>query len=112
MTRDEQFSSIEAASERLLRWANGRSIPLHRMEFVVPFVDTNPGLTVWAFFETDEQLRRAGDLGWPVQLAAYFTGALRALGYAPEWLPEVRFMYDSHEAVCRDYEGSYFYRLR
>src|SRR5262245_8275256 len=112
MTRDEQFSSIEAASASPLRWARRRSTPLHRIEFVVPFVDTNPGLTAWVFFEADDQLRRAGDLGWPVQLAAHFTGALRVLGYAPGWLSEVRFVYDSHEAVCRDYEGSHFYRLR
>lgn len=112
MTRAEQFSTIELARASVLRWARGRGIPLHRIEFAVPFVDTDFRLSAWFFFETDEQLRRAGDLGWPDRLAAAFTEALRSLGYAPDWLPEIRFVYDSHEAVCRDYEGSYFYRLR
>ena len=112
MTRDEQFAYIETARASILQWARERGIPLHRIEFVAPFVDTNFGLSSWFFYETDEQLRCAGDMGWPDHLDTHFIEALRVLGYAPEWLSNVRFFYDSHENVVNHYEGSYFYRLR
>ena len=112
MTRDEQFAYIEAARTSILQRARERGIPLQRMEFVVPFVDTDFGLSAWFFYETDEQLRRAGDTGWPNQLETHFTEALRVLGYAPDWLSNVEFFYDLHENVFINYKGSYFYRVR
>lgn len=112
MTRSDQFAYIDAAKASLLRWAPEHGIPLHQIEFVVPFVDTNFGLSVWFFFETDEQLRRSNAMGWPDRLSARFTELVERLGYSAAWLPKIRFVLDSHENVVRNYEGSYFYRLR
>ncbi|HEU5115880.1 MAG TPA: hypothetical protein VFT74_04320 [Isosphaeraceae bacterium] len=106
MTRDEQFALIETARDSLMRWAGAQRIPLHRMEYVVPFVDTNFGLSAWFFYKTDEQLRQAEENGWSDRLSACLVEVLRDLGYAPDWLWRIRFFFDSHENVLRHYEGS------
>jgi hypothetical protein len=41
-----------------------------------------------------------------------FLSILGAGGYPAAWLPDVAFDIDSHENVERNYDGSYFYRLR
>jgi hypothetical protein len=112
MTRSDQFAYIEAARANLLRWAPEHGIPLHRIEFVVPSVDTDLGLSAWFFFETDEQLRRSKAMGWPQRLSTRFTEVVVGLGCPATWLPEIRFVLDSHENIIRNYEGSYIYRLR
>jgi hypothetical protein len=112
MTRSDQLAYIESARTNLMAWAKGQDIPLHRMEFVVPFVDTNFGLSAWFFFETDAQLRRSGALGWPERLSARLTEVLATLGYPAPWLRKIGFYWDSHENVVRNYGGRYFYRLR
>lgn len=112
MTREEQYALIETAKESLMRWAGSQRIPVHRIEYVVPFVDTNFGLNAWFFYETDEQLQQAEGKGWSDRLSTALARLLRNLGYAPEWLLKIQFFFDSHENVVRHYEGSYFYRLR
>lgn len=112
MTREEQFAFIASAKASVLASARRDGIPLHRIEFVVPFVDDDFGLWVWFFYETDDQLQSAVRTGWSEALKAELLRALRSTGYAEEWLDAVGFAFDSHENVLRDYEGSYFYRLR
>ncbi len=112
MTRSDQFACIASARTSLLKWAEEQGISLHRIEFVVPFVDADFKLSAWFFFETDEQLRRSDAMGWPERLSARFTEVLSALGYPAAWLTKIGFSWDSHENVIRNYEGSYFYRLR
>jgi hypothetical protein len=112
MTRCGQFAWIDSAKKDLLRWAEEQGIPLHQMEFVVPFVDTDFSLSAWFFFETDEQLQRSNASGWPERLSTRFTEVLATFGYPAAWLTKIGFFWDSHENVVRNYEGSYFYRLR
>ncbi len=112
MTRGEQFAYIETARASLLLWAREQGIPLHGIEFVVPFVHTDFSVSIWCFYETHDQLQRSGAMQWSERLASHFTELLLGLGYAASWLPEARFYFDSHENVVRNYEGSYFYRLR
>ncbi len=112
MTRNEQFAYIEAARQHVLGWARSNGIALHRIEYVVPFVDTDFRLSVWFFYETDAQLQKARALRWSQRLMKTMKSCLRSLGYAEECISAVSFTFDSHENVERDYQGSYFYRLR
>jgi hypothetical protein len=112
MTRDEQFAYIETAKGNVLAWAKKQGIPLVRVEYVFPFVDTNFGLSAWFFYETDDQLQRSEAMGWPDRLVSRLTEVLEGLGYPAGWLSKISGYFDSHENVVRNYEGSYFYRLR
>jgi hypothetical protein len=112
MTRAEQFAYIGQAKGAVLAQTRQDGIPLHRLEFVVPFVPDDLSLSVWVFFETDDQLRRARREGWSDSVEINLIRALRSAGYPKEWLAMVEFAFDSHEHVVRDYDGSYFYRLR
>ncbi len=112
MTRDEQFAYIETAKGDVLAWAKKKGIPLARIEYVVPFVDTNFSLSAWFFYETDDQLQRSEEMEWPVRLVSELRQVLKRLGYPAAWLSKITGFFDSHENVVRNYEGSYFYRLR
>lgn len=100
--RQRQFALIAAAKDRLHAWANQHGIPLHRVEFVVPFVETDFALGVWLFFTTDSDLACAGE-NERAAISAVFIEALRSLDYPSEWLAGVTFQYDSHEHVERAY---------
>ncbi len=112
MTHTEQFEYIENARHTILSWARSQQIPLHRVEYVVPFVDMDFSLSAWLFFETDDQLRQQRTIRRLATIKNTFKGILQSLGYAPEWIREIGFVFDSHENVERNYEGNYFYRLR
>lgn len=109
--RHKQFAILEAAIDRLLSWARQSNIPLHRVEVVVPFVETDFSLSVWLFYTTDDDLFREEAKGY-ARMSETFLEILKSLDYPPDWLAGVTFTFNSHEHVERDYQGSYFYRLR
>jgi hypothetical protein len=110
--RKRQFAHIEAARIALLAWATAHDIPLVRVEFVVPFVHTDFSLSVWLFYDTDINLTRTAAEGTTANVQQEFLSILFAAGYPADWLSRTSFFADSHENVERNYEGSYFYRLR
>jgi hypothetical protein len=112
ITRDEQFKFIEKARAALMTSAEAAAVPLHRIEFVVPFVPTNFSLSACMFFETDGQLHGPEAQRWTTWLKTEFLNILRECGYPTRWLGEVGFVFDSHENIVKNFEGSYFYRLR
>jgi hypothetical protein len=92
--------------------AKAAAVPLYRIEFVVPFVATDFSLGVFLFVETDAQLHSSDAESWFSWLKREFLSVLRAKGYPDRWLGAVTFELDSHENVVKNFEGSYFYRLR
>lgn len=112
MTRDEQFKIIEAARTRMFDRAQTLGIPLHVIEYVVPFVPTDFSLNVFFFLKTDQQVREARSAKRQGEMSAEFVKILRSLGYSEEWLTQISFEFDSDENVQRHYQGSYFHRMR
>lgn len=110
--RKKQFSLIELSRERLLEHAEQEGLPLHRVEFVVPFGNEDFDLEVWLFYEKNRDVRRLKRAGTLDALQRHFITILRDLDYPQEWLASVRFQTDSHQNVERNYEGSYFKRMR
>ncbi len=110
--RKKYFRHVAAARARLLRWATANGVPLVRVEFVGPFVESDHSLHVWLFYDTDLNVGRLDENGTTAALRREFLSILSADGYPREWLHDVGFSVDSHENVERNYEGSYFYRLR
>lgn len=112
MTRERQFAFIELARSEILAWAEARSMPLHQVEFVVPFVETDFSLDVWLFYERNAQLADNEENGTSRLLTEKMLDALQGVGYDMNWLSKINFHFDSHENVEKNFEGSYFYRLR
>jgi hypothetical protein len=110
--RKQQFARIEAAKAQLQAWAGANGIPLVHVDFVVPFVETDFTLSVWLFYDTDRNVADLDRDGTTARVQQKFLSILGAGGYPAAWLPDVAFSVDSHESVERNYEGSYFYRLR
>src|SRR5262245_10238511 len=109
--RQRQFGHLAEAEARLFAWSKRERFPLHRVESIVPFVDTHFSAHVLLFLETDSQVR--ADSGARVPDAqAVFMNALRDVGYPEEHIALVTFEVDSDERVQREFAGSYFYRLR
>jgi hypothetical protein len=106
--RLRQFEMLAAARSRLLAWSQAEGVPLHKVEYIVPFVETDFDAHVLLFVETDDQIPRFRQS----EAEAVFTDALRSVGYPEQHVALLTFEVDSHECVERDYEGSYFYRLR
>ncbi len=112
MNRREQLSILEKAKDRVLAWANGEAIDLFQVDFVVGF-GQDFGVSTWFFYKTDDEVRAYNADGTSRRVAQQFIEILSSFRYDFTKSPEpVGFFYDSDENVQKNYEGSYFYRLR
>ena len=112
MTRDEQFSFIGAARFEILKWSASEGIDLFRVEFIVPFVETDFGLSVWFFYTKNNFVTENEKNDVSEKLKERFLEILKHIRYSKRHLAEINFVFDSNENVEKNYEGSYFYRLR
>ncbi len=110
--RLRQFDLISKATTITLRWAVDNSIPLLRIEPVVPFVETDFSMYAWFFFDTEASVDLFRSDGTGDRVVARFCSDLSACGYPAEWLSLVVCDFASKEIVDRNYQGSYFYFLR
>ncbi|MBE1491864.1 hypothetical protein [Plantactinospora soyae] len=110
--RRRQFAHLGDAKKELLAWTTANAIPLVRVEFVVPFVETDFDASVWLFYDTDASAELCARTGVTADVEQKFMSILSDDGYPAGWLAETSFQVDSHENVERNFEGSYFYRLR
>jgi hypothetical protein len=110
--RDDQFRIIKAAEAEIIKWSQNEGIELFRVEFVVPFVDTDFSIVIWFFYKTDVLVSIYERDGTSDQLKSQFLNILRDLKYPDGYIKQVTFEIDSDENVQKNYSGSYFYRLR
>jgi hypothetical protein len=106
------YKIIDEAERDIMAWATKNSVPVHRVEFVAVFEEWNNDLPVWVFYETDEDIRICEANGSSKNLETRFMEILRERNYPFDEFPEVLFVFDSHENVEKNYQGSYFSRLR
>jgi hypothetical protein len=106
------YKIIDRAKAALIEWARERAIPLHTVEYVAAFEPWSDRLSVWVFYETDAQTKEYETNGVSKQIEARHLGLLQQLRFPFKQFPKVDFTFDSHENVERNFEGSYFYRLR
>ena len=112
MTRAYVFRIIKKARGQVSQDQSQLDGDIKRVEHVVPFVDGDFSLSVWAFYATDQDVRAAEDDGRNSTFRSTYLKALREHGYDPTWLDKIGFTFDSVENVEANYEGSYFNRLR
>ena len=110
--REEQFETIKAAKAEVMEWSQKNGIELFQVEFIVPFVVTDFSLVVWFFYKTDVLVLTYEENGISDQLKSQFLNILTELNYSDKYINQVSFEFDSDENVQKNYNGSYFYRLR
>ena len=112
MNREEQFAIIRKARNEIMEWAGSQKIRLFRVEYVVPFVKDDFSLTTWFFFKTNQDVADNAQDGTSDRLSQHFLEILQSMDYPAPNIKQVSFIFDSDENVQKNYEGSYFYRLR
>ena len=107
-----QLNFVDRLKKLILDWTMQNEIRLHWVDYVVPFVLTDKSLTVWLFYDTDKTKSDYEINGTNEIVKNQYLHFLTKLGYTIDYLKEVTFYIDSEENVKKNYEGSYFYRLR
>lgn len=107
-----QLNFVDRLKKLILDWTMQNEIRLHWVDYVVPFVLTDKSLTVWLFYDTDKTISDYEINGTNEIVKNQYLHFLTKLGYPMDYLKEVTFYIDSEENVKKNYEGSYFYRLR
>jgi hypothetical protein len=106
------FGYIEKAEQLTFEWTKLNDIKLFRIEFIVPFVLTDKSLEVYLFFDTNKNLSEYETNGTTELVKQKYLDSLIELDYPNDYLKEVSFIIDTDENVQKNFEGSYFYRLR
>lgn len=110
--RDSLEQSVASATNEIRAWLIAERVPIHRIETVAVFETWSNDLAIWFFYDTDQQRDdRAGSV-YESQLANRCRSALIRNRFPARLIDQVAFVFDSHETVVRDYNGSYFFRLR
>ena len=110
--RGRQFEIIESVKKDLLQWSQSKGIRLCHLESVVPFVETDDTLHTVFFYETNADVALYKGNGTSNQIIAYYFDLLRRFGSLVEHSKVNSIEFDSDENVKRNYQGSYFHRMR
>lgn len=103
--------SLERTDEEFKRWCRERKIPLHVIHHVVTWEYWDNGISVFLFLERDSDLEILSHKDKEDMKDAYLK-FLENHGYPFLQFPKVVFEIDSDENVRKNFEGSYFFRLR
>lgn len=108
------FPAIERALSDVLDDMEVRGVRVRHTEVVTTSEEWDESLGIWFFFENDDELAKYRLDGTTGTIEALFNDHLEAAKkpYSFSKLPAVVFEFDSHENVLRNYQGSYFLRLR
>ncbi len=106
------WRALELARSRVEQEARHFGVDVHRVEFVATFEPWDKCTEAYVFYSTDDELHRSGDAGIDERIETALIQALRDADYPFEAVPSIKVYFDSHENVVRNFEGSYFYRLR
>lgn len=109
---NECWDIIDEAKVSIIEWAKDQGALIYRIEYVATFEDWDNGIEVYIFFRSDEEKEKLASTDFFSILKQHYLQLLGNLKYPFVKFPNIAFIFDSDENVVRNYEGSYFYRLR
>ncbi|AJY73853.1 hypothetical protein [Paenibacillus beijingensis] len=107
--KDKQWEIIEKAKKILIDWSKDNDARIYTIHFI-PMFDFS--LEVYVFYESDNDVLQNLNNGISDNITTMFNKSLSDLGYMKYFSENIKFVFDSHENVVNNYEGSYFFRLR
>lgn len=110
MTQYPPQVALEQAMIRALEGGEGKSLPI--ADFEILRADT--WVAVWVFFVTEQDAREHAEAGALIGVERDFRAWLLALQeqFSFGELPSISFELDSKENVDKNYQGSYYLRMR
>lgn len=105
----QQWNMLEKAKTKLVDWSKSISVHLFAVHFV-PMLDFS--LEVYIFYENDKDISTNESNGISDRIKETFLNALDELSYYKCFDNSITFVFDSNENVMKNYQGSYFLRLR
>lgn len=106
--RLKQWNFVKIADIRIKIWAAIHLVKIYRTEYVPCFGES---LDVFIFYKTDKALKKYKENGMIQKTQRKFMDILKKIGYIKKFNDVVRFEFDSHENVMKNYEGNYYYRI-
>ncbi len=102
-----QWQIIEKAKQILVKWLKNNNIYTHTIHFI-PIDDIS--LEVYVFYKKDDDIVENQKNGVTEKIKETFINIIYDIDCTR--FNEISFVFDSHENVIKNYEGSYFFRLR
>ncbi len=110
MKKDEkQWDLIDKAKQVLISWAKDNNVNVFAVQFV-PMFDLS--LEVYVFYDNDLEIEKYLNNGISNKVKKVFINELNSLRYFEDFNEKIEFIFDSNENVVKNYQGSYFFRLR
>ena len=109
--KDDYNNSVKKTDIELQDWCQTRGIKIFRIEHVITWEDWDDGIGVYIFTKTNKELNNLSEK-YIENLKSEYLNGLKRNNYPFDKFPNVVFEFDSDENVRKNYEGSYFYRLR
>jgi len=111
--KNENASKIMVKSGKHITDISTKTLtPIYNIEYVCTFEEWDDSISVYIFFADNELKKQALSSGVVDMLKEKYICYLKTHNYPFDKFPKVFFEIDSHENVLKNYEGSYFYRLR
>ena len=105
-----QKKYVEHAEEKLKEWARAEKINMVRI-----YGEPNPyrwSLEVVVFYEYESEVQRYEETGKSEEARKAYIEALEENRYSKHFRGSIRFVFDSHENVVKNYHGEYYERLK
>lgn len=111
-TESEQgWESLKSAKQAFEAWVSSCNISLACIHHIATFEDWSKDTCILIFFPTDADLAQHKATGRIQDIEKAYRQFLIDAKYPTKRFP-VSFEFDSHENVVKNFEGSYFFRLR
>lgn len=109
--RDDYNKSVKKTDNEFKNWCQIKGITIFRIEHIITWEDWDDGIGVYIFTKTINELSNLSENDIENLKSEYLNG-LKRNNYPFDKFPKVAFEFDSDENVRKNYEGSYFFRLR
>ena len=108
ITNNPEWADLSEVKERVIQ-----RLPAHGIVHQIHFIPINAEhLEIYVFFNRDEDLAVSEKSGVTQTIKNYFNEELEQVSRGANSGVTLRFEFDSHENVLKNFQGSYFLRLR